>query len=223
MMPDEYSLCLLSELTLTLQGKDRGLNSHWGSACPKYTANTVSHLKQWVIWFHVTLHTESEVGQLADRVWSNTYWQICVGMSFCSEVKLAVWVGTGSTKHRHSCCWCQKHPLQHTHTHIHTCATYPDESFGSVADHFVTPLEALLRAIVAINRIRSQQEAYQCVLYSMLCIVLCLGTYTHILHTYCRCLCLLMFHIWNECGYEYSASLKVFNKICNIHTVAGSS
>jgi len=54
----------------------------------------------------------------------------------------------------------------HTHTHTHTGATYPDESVGSVA-----PLEAPMRVIVAIYRIRSQQEACKCVLCSLVCLV----------------------------------------------------
>lgn len=54
--------------------------------------------------------THPEVARWADRVSSNTYWQVCVGMSLCSEVKLAVWVRTGSTKHRHSAAGASNNP-----------------------------------------------------------------------------------------------------------------
>lgn len=63
-------------------------------------------------------HTEWEVSQWAGRVWSNTYRQVCVGMSLCSEVKLVVWVRTGSTKHRHSAAGASSTRCN-THTHTH--------------------------------------------------------------------------------------------------------
>lgn len=80
-----------------------------------------------------------------------------MGTSLCSEVKLVVWVRRGSTKHRLLVPTTppETHTQKHRHTHVcaHTCATYPDERVGSVADHCA----ALLRVTAAISGIRSQQ------------------------------------------------------------------
>lgn len=90
-----------------------------------------------------------------------------MGTSLCSEVKLVVWVRRGSTKHRLLVPTTppEMHTQKHRHTHVcaHTCATYPDERVGSVADHCA----ALLRVTAAISGIRSQQAGL-CALYSML-------------------------------------------------------
>lgn len=45
---------------------------------------------------------------------------VCVGISLCSEVKLAAWARTGSTKHRHSAAGASNNPCN-THTHTQLC------------------------------------------------------------------------------------------------------
>ena len=93
-----------------------------------------------------------------------------MGTSFCWKVKLAgcVWDRTGSVKHTHFAAGaCSSlfttHTHKHSYIHPHTCATYPDERVGSVADHSVAPLEALLRTIVAIYGARVSSRTSVCV------------------------------------------------------------
>lgn len=86
-------------------------------------------------------------------------------------------------------------PATHRHTHMHVLVPPTnDESVGSVAGLSVAPLEALLTAIVAIYRIRSQREVCQCVLYNVVCVFFCLCAILLWQHTFCRCLCLVMFY-----------------------------
>lgn len=83
-------------------------------------------------------------------------------MRLCGNLAVAMWVRTVLNAGILLC----QHPLQYINTYTHIHATYLDKSVSSVADHSAAPLEALLRAIVAIYGIKSQQACRR-VLYSM--------------------------------------------------------